>query len=111
MNFTDFGMTPAPGVPGRENDRSGSERTVYLSDGKTIKVVREDPYGFWYVKWNTGAPPDRVSGGFTTAELALRALDQYLNQDTFRTERVSAPAPKAPPLQYKKPKDGKAFSV
>lgn len=111
MNFTDFGQSPAPGVPGREFDRPGSERTVHLSDGKTIKVVREDPYGFWVIKWSAGAAPAAISGNFTNAELALRALDGYLSQDTFRTERVDEPAIKTPPLQYKKAKDGKMFSV
>lgn len=111
MNFTDFGAPVGLGIPGRENDRSGSERVVNLSNSVKVRVVREDPYGFWYIKWHSGATPLPISGSYTSADLAIRALDAYLDVETFRTQRVDEPVAKVPPLQYKKPKDGKTASV
>lgn len=108
-NFTDFGV--APGNSERPGDRSGSSREIHLSDGNSVRVVREDPYGFWYIKWFKGATPDPISGSFTTAERALKALDIFLNNERFKTERVETPVVKTPPLQYKKAKNGELFSV
>lgn len=108
-NFTDFGVAPANS--GRPGDRSGSAQEVHLSDGNTVRVVREDPYGFWSIKWFKGATPDPISGSYTTAERALKALDIFLNNERFKTERVETPVSKAPPLKYKKPLNGELFST
>ena len=110
-NFTDFGNTLAPNVRGRANDRPGNLRTVHLSDGMEVKVEQRDPYGQWHFVWGSGSVPDYLSGSYTSPDFALRALDIYLNKEKYNTKRVEVPVEKTPPLAYKKPKDGKTFSV
>ncbi len=88
----DFNMpSDAVGVPGRENDRDGRSRVIYLSDGMTIRLEARDPYGHWYVKWGKGSTPDVLSGSYTSAAFAEQALKSYLAVEKYNTEIVEKP--------------------
>lgn len=103
-SMMNFGQTLGMGVAGRENDRDGKSREVFLSDGNTVRVEARDPYGHWYVKWYKGAPPSSLDGSYTSAEQAIRAVQAYVGNETYNTKVVEEKVEKAPPLLYKKPR-------
>lgn len=103
-SFVDFGQTLGLGVPGRENDRDGSSRTIHLSDGTSVKVESRDPYGHWYAKWNKGSVPKELDQSWTSPDLAVQAVRAYIGNQKYNTKVVDKPVEKAPPLEYKKQK-------
>ena len=83
-----FGQTLGLGVQGRENDRDGKSREVFLSDGQTIRIESRDPYGLWYVVWSNGKPPEQLSGQYTHPETAYTAVVRYLAEFRYNTKVV-----------------------
>ncbi len=64
---------------GLDAESSGKHRVINLGNNK-IHITCEDPYGFWYITFDRGAPPDSMRGAYTTPELALSAVNKYLIQ-------------------------------
>ena len=75
-------------------------REMHFSSGQTIKLERKDPFGFITVVWNKGAPPDALSGTFTTFDYAQKAVELYVNNETNKSV-VEQKVEKAPPYKYK----------
>lgn len=67
----------------KENSRS------FIFMDKKIELKREDPYGFWVFKWESGNPPEVLSGNFTTVSAALENLENYYVQNTQKRKTVS----------------------
>lgn len=91
-----------------------NRRIVYLGNGREIKLERRDPYGFVYIIWDAGSTPVALQGSFTDFDQARKALEIYVNNNTF--EKVSEePTKKVEPLKYKKayrdPKTGENLPV
>lgn len=102
--FMNLGQTDGFGVPGREGDRDGKMREMFLSDGNSALIEAKDPYGFWYIRWKTGqTPTDVATQAFTSANDAVKWVTTWLNQNRYNTkivdEKVNIPEP-----QYKRVK-------
>jgi hypothetical protein len=80
MTMLDFGTPIGNGEPGRQNDRDGRSRTVYLSDGKVVRLEARDPFGHWHIVYSKGSLPDELSGSYTSAEQALQGLQKYISK-------------------------------
>lgn len=54
-----------------------SARVVPYGKNK-IRVERKDPYGFWYVSFERGSPPERLKGSYTTYRDAEKDITVFL---------------------------------
>ena len=89
------GQTDGFDVPGRERDRDGKVREVFLSDGVKVKIEVKDPYGFWYISWVNGRTPKELSDAtWTSASDALRALERYVAENRYKVEVSDTPVEK-----------------
>jgi hypothetical protein len=78
-----------------------NRRVVFLGNGREIKLERRDPFGFVYIIWDSGSTPIALQGSYTDFDQARRALEIYINNNTF--EDVSdEPTKKVEPIKYKK---------
>lgn len=85
--FMNFGQTDGFGVTGREGDRAGRMREVFMTDGNTAIIEARDPYGHWYISWKSGkTPSDLSSQSFTSADMAKKHLDIWLNKERYNTK-------------------------
>lgn len=76
-------------------------RIVHLKNGRKLRLERRDPYGFVYIAWDAGNPPQELQGSYTDFDQARQALTNYLENETF--EKISEePTEKVAPLKYKK---------
>jgi len=99
-----FGQTAGFGVPGRENDRDGRSRELFLTDGNTVKLEARDPYGHWYITYKEGRTPDELKfAAFTSPHEAKRFLEQWLNTNRTNTY-LSDKKVEIPELKTKKDK-------
>jgi hypothetical protein len=64
-----------------------NERTVETENSK-IYLRRSDPYGFWHVSFERGSPPSHLTGAFTTLDVAVNAVQNYLG--VARSEAIKA---------------------
>jgi hypothetical protein len=88
-------QTDGFGVPGRERDRDGKVREVFLSDGVTAKIEVRDPYGFWYIAWTNGRTPKELADAtWTSASDALKALERYVTENKYKVEISDTPIEK-----------------
>lgn len=82
-----------------------NERIVYFSDGGSAKLIREDPYGMWVIKWPVGPTPDVLKDQqFTEAEYARNAVRQYVDSPAYNgyAKVVPQKVEMAPPIEVKK---------
>ena len=87
--FMNFGQTDGFGVAGREGDRDGRTREVFMSDGNSAILEARDPYGHWYIRWKDGKTPDEFkSNSFTSPDSAKKFLDVWLNKNRYNTKPV-----------------------
>lgn len=42
-----------------------------------VQLNRLDPHGFWHFKWESGNPPDKLTGAYTTLSSAYTALETW----------------------------------
>lgn len=78
-----------------------NRRIVHLGNGRELKLERRNPYGFVHIIWDSGHTPAELSGSYTDFDQARKALEIYINNNTF--EKVSEePTKKVEPLKYKK---------
>ncbi len=79
-------------------------RYVYFSDGGYAKLVREDPYGFWYVRWHVGTTPQCLQSSYTEVDKARSAVERYINSNEYNgyANIVPEKVKMAPPLETKK---------
>ena len=77
-------------------------RELFLSDSRTVKLERKDPYGFVHIVWNKGAAPGNLESVFTSFSDAKKAIEMYLATETYNTELVIEPVVKAVSLITKK---------
>lgn len=54
-----------------------SVRTFQLDNNKVI-ATKEDPYGFWTIKFERGRVPDELSGHFTTFQQAEKMVMAWI---------------------------------
>ena len=102
--FLNLGQTDGFGVAGRENDRAGRMREVFLSDGNSAIVEATDPYGFWIIKWKSGKTPgDLIDQSFTSANQAIQYLTNWLDQNRYDT-KISKTKVEIPVVETKKVK-------
>ena len=74
--FMNFGQTAGFDVPGRESDRDGRSREVFMSDGNSAILEARDPYGHWYIRWKSGKTPEEFSqNSFTSPDSAKKFLE------------------------------------
>lgn len=78
-----------------------NQRSVFLGNGREIKLERRNPYGFVYIVWDAGSPPIALQGCYTDFDSARSALDSYVAEYT-RESVSSKPTKKVEPLKYKK---------
>lgn len=92
-------------LPDKFADRENL-RHIFLSDGNYIKLVRKDPYGFWYIEFGEGRTPDQFKdAAFTEIHNARMAVNNYVeNEYSKYASIVSQPVQKAEPLKVKKEK-------
>lgn len=103
MNMN-LGQTDGFGVPGREGDRDGKRREIFLSDGNSAILESKDPYGHWYISWKDGRTPgDLLGQAFTSAFTAEQYLRTWLGQNRYNTKPVEAKV-EIPEPQYKRVK-------
>jgi len=100
MQFVDQYDSKGHSDPDRDQP---NQRIIHLTDGTDVKLERRDPYGFIHIVWNAGKPPGPLNGVFTTFDQATQVLKSYLST-LYKTEVSETKVEKAPPLQYKKPK-------
>ena len=43
-----------------------------------LRVKRGDPFGFWFISFERGQIPEKLSGAYTGAEEAIKAVKAYL---------------------------------
>ena len=53
-------------------------RKVTLSNGSSLTLKREDPYGFWSVHYEKGQVPERLKGLYTSPHEAMKDITNYL---------------------------------
>ena len=53
-------------------------RELLLDNGNKYHVQKRDPYGHWYIHMDKGRVPDRLSGSYTSFELAKKAVESYV---------------------------------
>lgn len=76
-------------------------RIVYTKSGRKLKLERKDPFGFVFIGWDAGNPPAELQGAYTDFDMARKALELYISNETF--EKISEePTEKVAPLKYKK---------
>lgn len=85
-------------------DSIKNERMIYFSDGGWAKLVREDPYGMWVIKWHAGATPASLQGNYTEAEYAKRDVERYVDSPEYNgyAKIVKDKVEMAPPIEIKK---------
>lgn len=98
--FMNFGQTLGEGISGRENDRDGKSREVFLSDGMTVRLEARDPYGHWFIVWGKGHTPMDIAGAFTSAEQAYKGLLRFLGENKYNTKIVEDKV-EIPEIKYK----------
>ena len=76
-------------------------RIVHLENGRKIRLERKNPYGFVHIGWDNGSTPIALQGAFTDFDQARKALEIFLNNNTFETIS-EVPTEKVEPLKYKK---------
>lgn len=93
-------------LPDKFADRENL-RHIFLSDGNYIKLIRKDPYGFWYVEFGEGSTPREFKdAAFTEIHNARMAVNNYIENDYSKYATiVSQPVQKAesPKLKKEKP--------
>lgn len=86
----------------RDNERSGSRREVYLTDGNTAILESRDPYGMWHIFWKNGKTPLEVKEQmFTSADQAHKYLEIWLGKNKYDTKISETPV-EIPELKTKK---------
>lgn len=70
-------------------------RLVDIGKDQPVKIVAEDPYGFWSIYWHAGVTPEELRGKFTDYEYAKKALDQYLDKQARLEIKAEAGTPQA----------------
>lgn len=82
-----------------------NERIIYFSDGGSAKLLREDPYGMWVIKWSEGKTPDALKDQkFTEAGYARQAVQHFVDSNAYNgyAKVVSEKVEMAPPIEVKK---------
>ncbi len=52
-------------------------RTIEV-EGNRINLTQTDPYGHWFISWDKGKLPERLSGAYTSYPLAREAILNHL---------------------------------
>ncbi len=47
---------------------------------KEVELHREDPHGLWVFHWDSGEPPEVLSGQFTSVGIAVEMATNYVNK-------------------------------
>lgn len=63
-------------------------RTFQLDNNKVI-VTKEDPYGFWSIKFEKGRIPSELSGQFTSFDIAEKAVLHYLKNKSKEVKEIT----------------------
>jgi hypothetical protein len=88
--FMNTGQTAGFGVPGREGDRDGRLREVFLSNGQVALLEAKDPYGMWHIRMKEGKTPYELKDAlFTTPSSAELAVVRYFNDHKFNVSVVA----------------------
>lgn len=53
-------------------------RVLTLDNGNELRVIREDPFGFWYISYTKGNIPETLKGAYTSFDEAKKAIDSYI---------------------------------
>lgn len=61
-----------------DKEHMGKYRKINLKSGNVVHVRAEDPYGFWYITFEKGKPPEELRGSYTSFDLALRDVNIWL---------------------------------
>lgn len=57
-------------------------------DGNKLNITRRDPFGWWYISWDKGQLPERLTGAYTSFELAYKEAENYLKQKKYKVTSV-----------------------
>lgn len=82
-----------------------NEREIFFSDGGSAKLIREDPFGMWMIKWTNGRTPDALKDQqFTEAAYARMAVHHFVDSNAYNgyAKVVPEKVEMAPPVEYKK---------
>lgn len=63
------------------------KRVLELSNGKTIQVEAQDPYGLWHITYPQGRTPIKLSGAYTSYEDAKKALQTFYRQKSIEVSK------------------------
>ena len=97
-----FGDFMGQTAPGRENDRPGNLRTLYLSDGNSLTIEAKGQYGFWFISYDKGKTPDDIKNqAFTSPSQAEQFVRTWFNNNRYNTKIVDKPV-SIPEVKYKK---------
>lgn len=61
-----------------DKEYMGKLRKIVMSNGNFVWIECRDPYGFWYISLEKGKLPDKLTGSYTTFDMALRDVNQWL---------------------------------
>jgi hypothetical protein len=53
---------------------TGENQRVITIGTYEVRLNRLDPHGFWYFQWESGNPPEKLSGAFTNLSQAYEFL-------------------------------------
>ncbi len=62
-----------------------NERTVH-NTGSKIYLRRTDPYGFWYISFERGSPPEHLQGAYTTLDHVTAVVRNYVEENRIKAE-------------------------
>lgn len=79
MFFVDDNRTPET----NSSKNVPNKRVIHTKFGYDINLERRDPYGLVFVAWHKGPPPAELQGAYSDWDQARRAVEIYLNKETF----------------------------
>lgn len=66
-------------------ETSMNRREVPFGNNKMI-LVREDPFGFWSIGFERGAPPAKLKGQYTSLDEAYKDIKLYMAEKDPKAE-------------------------
>lgn len=60
-----------------------------VSNGRTLRLMPTDPYGFWVIRYDHGQlPPELADSHYTSESAARKAVSEYIARKGFETVSV-----------------------
>jgi hypothetical protein len=67
----------------------GENQRLVETTGANINLTRKDPFGFWFISFDKGAVPEKLTSAYTSLDQASIAIANYLDMSKTRSAKVS----------------------